>query len=88
MQLPIPINYLFPQDYVAECLQVQVMPTGPGVKSFAELDVAPKSVLFGEPIDHIRHFRVGGYELGTTSGGASAAGGHGMRDYDGGRATT
>jgi len=52
------------------------------------LEIEPKSILFGEPIDHIRHFRVGGYELGTTGGGGAAAGGHGMKDYDGGRATT
>ena len=88
LQVPLPINYLFTQDYVEECLQNQVVPSGSDVKGFKELDVQPKSILSGEPIEHIRHFRVGGYELGTTSGGAAAAGGHGMKDYDGGRATT
>lgn len=87
-RVPLPINYLFTQDYVEECLQNQVVPSGSDVKGFKELDVEPKSILSGEPIEHIRHFRVGGYELGTTSGGAAAAGGHGMKDYDGGRATT
>lgn len=87
-RVPIPINYLFTQDYVAECLQDQIIPSGADVKGFSELEIEPKSILFGEPIDHIRHFRVGGYELGTTGGGGAAAGGHGMRDYDGGRATT
>ena len=88
LQVPLPINYLFTQDYVAECTQDQVIPTNSNVKGFKELDVKPKSILSGEPIEHIRHFRVGGYELGTTGGGAAAAGGAGMNDYDGGRATT
>ena len=82
MQVPLPINYLFTQDYVAECLQDQILPTGSDVKVFQDLDIQPRSILSGEPIDHIRHFRVGGYELGSVGGG------HGLDQHDGGRATT
>lgn len=85
MQVPLPINYLFTQDYVAECLQDQILPTGSNVKVFQDLEIQPRSILSGEPIEHIRHFRVGGYELGTTG---SSGGGHGMEQHDGGRATT
>ena len=87
MQVPLPINYLFTQDYVAECQQNQILPIGSNVKVFQDLDIQPRSILSGEPIEHIRHFRVGGYELGTTGSGG-AGGGHGMEQHDGGRATT
>lgn len=82
LQAPIPINYMFTQDYVMESLQDQVVPSGSNVLTAQDLDVQPRSILLGEPIEHIRHFRVGGYELGTTGGG------HGMAENDGGRATT
>ena len=85
LQAPIPINYMFTKDYVMESLQDQVIPTG-NVLTAQDLDVQPRSILLGEPIEHIRHFRVGGYELGTTGGGQG--GGHGMAENDGGRATT
>lgn len=58
------------------------LPAGGNVKVFEDLDIKPRSILTGEPIEHIRHFRVGGYELGTVGGG------HGMEQHDGGRATT
>lgn len=82
LQAPIPINYMFTQDYVMESLQDQVIPDG--VLTAQDLDVKPRSILLGEPIEHIRHFRVGGYELGTTGGGHGMAG----SENDGGRATT
>lgn len=82
VQAPIPINYMFTQDYVMESLQDQVIPDG--VLTAQDLDVKPRSILLGEPIEHIRHFRVGGYELGTTGGGHGMAG----SENDGGRATT
>ncbi|KAL3154426.1 hypothetical protein ABBQ32_013898 [Trebouxia sp. C0010 RCD-2024] len=86
-KVPLPINYLFTQDYVAECMQDQILPTGSDVKVFQDLEIQPRSILSGEPIEHIRHFRVGGYELGTTGSGG---GGQGLLDkqHDGGRATT
>lgn len=79
---------MFTQDFVAESLQDQVIPTGGNVKTAEDLDVQPRSILFGEPIEHIRHFRVGGYELGTTGGTGDGQGMGNRKEHDGNRATT
>lgn len=69
MQLPVPLPVptMFTEDYIAEQAQDAVLPES-GALTFADLDVQPpKKVTLGVPIEHVRHFRVGGYDLGTTS---------------------
>ena len=37
----------------------------PGAKTFEDLDLKPHSTMSGVAIDHIRHWRKGGYNAGT-----------------------
>ena len=76
MQLPftVPFNTMFTSDYIDEMQQDVVLPSS-GILSFADLGLPePKRVSSGLPIDHLRHYRVGGYDLGTTSQSASTGG--------------
>ena len=69
MQLPITVSFgtMFTADYIEEQRQDAVLPDS-GVLTFADLDVPPpKKVSVGMPIEHLRYFRVGGYDFGTTS---------------------
>lgn len=45
-----------------------------GVRTFQELNLEPHSVTQGHPVDYLRHYRVGGYDFGTTAGGQPAGG--------------
>lgn len=67
LPVPLPVPTMFTEDYIAEQAQDAVLPES-GALTFADLDVQPpKKVTLGVPIEHVRHFRVGGYDLGTTS---------------------
>ncbi|BDA40605.1 NADH dehydrogenase [ubiquinone] 1 alpha subcomplex subunit [Coccomyxa sp. Obi] len=70
--IPIPVNTLFTADYIEEMTQDHVLP--PNVLTYADLEVVPKKVTEGFPIEHLRHYRVGGYDVGTTSGSATTGG--------------
>ncbi|EIE26745.1 NAD(P)-binding protein [Coccomyxa subellipsoidea C-169] len=69
---PIPVNTMFTADYIEEMTQDHVLP--PNVLTYADLEVVPKKVTEGFPIEHLRHYRVGGYDVGTTSGTATTGG--------------
>ena len=62
VQVPIPVNYIFTSDNIVENTQDHVLP--PNVLSFKDLGVEPKKVTEGFPIEHLRHYRVGGYDVG------------------------
>ena len=62
MQIPIPVNYIFTADNIVENTQDHVLP--PGVLTFKDLGVEPKKVTEGFPIEHLRYYRVGGYDFG------------------------
>ena len=68
LQLPITVSYgtTFTADYIDEQQQDSVLPAS-GVLTFADLGVKPKKISVGLPVEHLRHFRVGGYDFGTTS---------------------
>lgn len=72
VQFPIPVNTLFTADYIEEMTQDHVLPSN--VLTYADLEVVPKKVTEGFPIEHLRHYRVGGYDVGTTSGSATTGG--------------
>ncbi len=67
-QVPIPVNTMFTLDAINETAQDHVLPTGPDILTYADLDIVPSKVTEGFPIEHLRHYRVGGYDFGTTSG--------------------
>ena len=56
------MNYLFTTDNIIENSQDHVVP--PDMLTFKDLGVEPKKVTEGFPIEHLRHYRVGGYDFG------------------------
>ncbi len=63
--ISIPITTMFTEDYIKESTHDLVLQPGPGVLTFSDLGITPQRVDKGLPIEHVRHFRVGGYEFGT-----------------------
>ncbi len=61
-QVPIPVNYLFTADNIIENTQDHILP--PNVLTFKDLGIEPSKVTEGFPIEHLRHYRVGGYDFG------------------------
>ncbi|KAK9824102.1 hypothetical protein WJX72_007754 [[Myrmecia] bisecta] len=83
-KVPIPMPTFLTADYVAEMQQDNILPVGElgrqVVPTLEDLDVDAMKVTEGIPIEHVRHYRVGGYDFGTTSerqatGGAGYGGG-------------
>ena len=74
VQAQIPINTFFTADFVDELERDALVPTGPEVLTFADLGVKPRKISMGIPIEHIRHLRAGGYDMGTTGDQASTGG--------------
>lgn len=72
MQAQIPYNTLFTADYLDEMQEDAVLPSG--VLGYADLGITPRKISIGIPIEHIRHYRAGGYDLGTTSENHSTGG--------------
>lgn len=70
--MQIPINTLFTADYIDEMQQDAVLPEG--VQTYANLGITPRKVTMGIPIEHVRYYRAGGYELGTNSENNSTGG--------------
>jgi NADH dehydrogenase (ubiquinone) 1 alpha subcomplex subunit 9 len=64
------------EDYIDEIAGAHyVLPQGPNVLTFADLDVSPHKVTEGIPIEYLRHYRVGGYDFGSTAQDATVSGG-------------
>jgi NADH dehydrogenase (ubiquinone) 1 alpha subcomplex subunit 9 len=66
------VNTIFTADYIEEMTQDHVLPEN--VLTYADLGLTPKKVTEGFPIEHIRHYRTGGYDFGTTSENLSSGG--------------
>lgn len=69
----IPVNTMFTVDYADEMQMDAVLPAS-GVLTYADLGITPRKVTMGLPIEHIRHLRSGGYDMGTTSQEQSTGG--------------
>lgn len=63
--LSIPVKTMFTEDYIDESVHDVVLRPQPGVLTFSDLGIAPVRIDYGVPIEHVRHYRVGGYEFGT-----------------------
>ena len=63
----IPTMTMYTEDYIEEALHDVVLAPAPGVLTFSDLGLVPQRIDYGVPIEHVRHFRVGGYEFGTES---------------------
>lgn len=65
-------NYLWSADWVDELSTDALVPEG--VLTFADLHVKPVPIDVGTPIEQLRYLRVGGYDVGTTSGKETSGG--------------
>lgn len=63
--IAIPTLTMFTEDYIEEALHDLVLQPQPGVLTFSDLGIVPQRIDYGVPIEHVRHYRVGGYEFGT-----------------------
>ena len=68
------MNTFFTEDFIHELERDALVPTGPEVLTFKDLGVTPRKISQGIPIEHIRHLRAGGYDMGTTGEQASTGG--------------
>lgn len=71
--IPFPAMTMFTEDAIREAMVDCILdPLGSKGKrqqlGFADLGVTPQRIDIGLPIEHMRHYRVGGYDNGTTSG--------------------
>lgn len=56
---------MFTEDYLAESVHDLVLEPAPGVLTFSDLGIQPQAVDVGLPIEHVRHYRVGGESCAT-----------------------
>lgn len=77
VQLPVPVNYMFTSDWVDELQVDATLPQQEGLLTYNDLNVLPRRIDEGVAIEHIRYYRVGGYDLGTTGTGPSQQSGGG-----------
>ena len=66
------MNTIFTEDYIDEVQRDAVLPAN--ALTYADLGIVPKKITMGIPIEHIRYYRVGGYDVGTTSEASSTGG--------------
>lgn len=71
--IPFPAMTMFTDDAIREAMVDSVLePLGQKGQrqqlGFADLGITPQRIDVGLPIEHMRHYRVGGYDNGTTSG--------------------
>lgn len=71
-QLPGKGDYMWSADWIDELSTDVVVPEG--VLTFADLHVKPVPIDVGVPIEQLRYLRVGGYDVGTTSGKETSGG--------------
>jgi NADH dehydrogenase (ubiquinone) 1 alpha subcomplex subunit 9 len=66
--IAIPTHTMFTEDYIREAAEDNILQTSTADGTFADLGISPQRIDVGLPIEHVRHYRVGGYDVGTTSG--------------------
>jgi NADH dehydrogenase (ubiquinone) 1 alpha subcomplex subunit 9 len=66
--IAIPSHTMFTEDYLKEAMVDNILSEAGDDLTFADLGISPQRIDIGLPIEHVRHFRVGGYDVGTTSG--------------------
>lgn len=66
--IAIPSHTMFTEDYIKESVVDNVLNASTADGTFADLGINPQRIDVGLPIEHVRYYRVGGYDVGTTSG--------------------
>jgi hypothetical protein len=65
--IAIPTHTMFTEDYIREAAEDNVLQTSTADGTFADLGISPQRIDVGLPIEHVRHYRVGGYDVGACS---------------------
>lgn len=65
--IAIPTHTMFTEDYIKEAVVDNVLSQSSGDLTFADLGINPQRIDIGLPIEHVRHFRIGGGSLFLTS---------------------
>jgi hypothetical protein len=65
--IAIPTHTMFTEDYIREAAEDNVLQTSTADGTFADLGISPQRIDVGLPIEHVRHYRVGGYDVGARS---------------------
>lgn len=63
--IAIPAHTMFTEDYIREAAEDNVLQTSTADGTFADLGISPQRIDVGLPIEHVRHYRVGGYDVGA-----------------------
>ena len=58
---------MFTEDYLEESVHDLMLEPAPGTLTFSDLGIQPKPIDVGLPIEHVRHYRVGGESLASRS---------------------
>ncbi len=61
--IAIPSHTMFTEDYLRESVVDNILSSASGDLTFADLGISPQRVDIGLPIEHVRHFRIGGGSL-------------------------
>lgn len=65
--IPIPAHTMFTEDYIREAAVDNVLQTSTADGTFADLGISPQRIDVGLPIEHVRYYRVGGYDVGANT---------------------
>lgn len=63
----IPALTMYTEDYIREARMDNVLQTSAADGTFADLGISPQRIDVGLPIEHVRYYRVGGYDVGANS---------------------
>lgn len=67
--IAIPSHTMFTEDYIRESVVDDVLKTAAVDGTFADLGISPQRIDVGLPIEHVRYYRVGGYDVGGLGSG-------------------
>jgi hypothetical protein len=63
--IAIPSHTMFTEDYIRESAVDNILQTSAADGTFADLGISPQRIDVGLPIEHVRYYRVGGYDVGA-----------------------
>jgi len=64
----IPSLTMYSEDAIREQVADIILDPSDGLLTFSDLGMTPQRIDIGIPLEHVRYYRVGGYDVGTTSG--------------------
>lgn len=61
--IAIPSHTMFTEDYIKESVVDDIVEPATVDGTFADLGISPQRIDVGLPIEHVRYYRVGGYDV-------------------------